>query len=124
MLESHDLAATVKFYTDTLGFTCDAYEEGWGWASLSLDKVAIMFANPNPHRNLVCCNRLLNAVFVAGSGSTGNVALIEATPTGYNLKGKFAPDYQKGASWAHPVIVNGKLYLREQDKLMCYQVGK
>ncbi len=54
----------------------------------------------------------------------GTVALIEATPTGYNLKGKFAPDYQKGASWAHPVIVNGKLYLREQDKLMCYQVGK
>ena len=39
------------------------------------------------------------------------------------LKGTFTPDYQKGASWAHPVVVNGKLYLREQDKLMCYQVG-
>ena len=53
----------------------------------------------------------------------GTVALIEATPAGYNLKGTFTPDYQKGASWSHPVVVNGKLYLREQDKLMCYQVG-
>ena len=25
-------------------------------------------------------------------------------------------------TWAHPVIANGKLYLREQDKLMCYSV--
>ena len=33
-------------------------------------------------------------------------------------------DLAKGNSWAHPVVVNGKLYLREQDKLMCYQVGK
>jgi outer membrane protein assembly factor BamB len=54
----------------------------------------------------------------------GTIALIEATPTEYKLKGNFAPDYQKGNSWAHPVVVNGKLYLREQDKLMCYQVGK
>lgn len=53
----------------------------------------------------------------------GIVALIEATPTEYRLKGSFKPDYQEGASWAHPVVVNGKLYLREQNKLMCYQVG-
>jgi outer membrane protein assembly factor BamB len=54
----------------------------------------------------------------------GTVALIEATPTEYKLKGTFTPDYQQGNSWSHPVVVNGKLYLREQDKLMCYQVGR
>ena len=54
----------------------------------------------------------------------GTVALIEATPTEYRLKGSFGPDYQKGASWSHPVVVNGKRYLREQDRLMCYQVGQ
>ena len=54
----------------------------------------------------------------------GKVALIEATQTEYKLKGSFTPDYQKGNSWSHPVVVNGKMYLREQDKLMCYQVGK
>jgi len=52
----------------------------------------------------------------------GKVALIEATPSEYRLKGSFKPAYQKGNSWAHPVVANGKLYLREQDKLMCYKL--
>lgn len=52
----------------------------------------------------------------------GVLGLIEATPTEYRLKGSFTPAYQQGKSWAHPVIANGKLYLREQDKLMCYDI--
>lgn len=53
----------------------------------------------------------------------GTVALIQATPKGYELKGTFEPDYQEGKTWAHPVVVDGKLYLREQDKLMCYDIS-
>jgi hypothetical protein len=53
----------------------------------------------------------------------GLVALIEATPEEYRLKGTFMPDFQKRESWAHPVVVDGKLYLREQEKLMCYDVS-
>jgi len=52
----------------------------------------------------------------------GVLALIEATPDEYRLKGTFKPAYQQGRSWAHPVISDGKLYLREQDKLMCYNI--
>ncbi|MBX3439449.1 MAG: polyvinylalcohol dehydrogenase, partial [Planctomycetaceae bacterium] len=52
----------------------------------------------------------------------GVLALIQATPDEYVLAGTLQPAYQKGASWAHPVVVNGRLYLREQDKLMCYDV--
>ena len=54
----------------------------------------------------------------------GTVALIEATPKKYNLKGTFKPAYQEGKTWAHPVVVDGKLYLREQDKMMCYSLKK
>ena len=50
----------------------------------------------------------------------GTLALIEATPEGYQLNGSFTPVYQEGKTWSHPVVVDGKLYLREQDKLMCY----
>jgi len=25
-------------------------------------------------------------------------------------------------SWSHPVILDGKLYLREQDNILCYDV--
>lgn len=53
---------------------------------------------------------------------SGELAAIEATPKGYQLKGVLKPAYQKGRSWAHPVVLNGKLYLREQDKLMCYDL--
>ena len=54
----------------------------------------------------------------------GVVALIEATPTEYKLKGEFTPAFQEGNSWAHPVIYEGKLYLREQDSLMCYDIAE
>ena len=54
---------------------------------------------------------------------SGDVALIEATPSGYKLKGSFRPAYiSKNPCWAHPVVVGGRLFLREQDKLMCYDV--
>jgi len=52
----------------------------------------------------------------------GVIGLISATPDGYRLNGEFTPEYQEAESWSHPVVVDGKMYLREQDKLMCYDV--
>ncbi len=50
----------------------------------------------------------------------GSVALIEATPEEYRLKGNFnIPDVQD-PSWPHPVIAGAKLFLREQDRLYAY----
>jgi outer membrane protein assembly factor BamB len=50
------------------------------------------------------------------------MALIEATPKGYNLKGSFRLASKLGESWPHPVIHAGKLYIRDQDVLLCYDV--
>lgn len=53
----------------------------------------------------------------------GTVVLIEASPTGFKEKGRFEqPDRSDKNSWPHPVIANGKLYLRDQDILLCYDV--
>jgi outer membrane protein assembly factor BamB len=61
-----------------------------------------------------------NVIFRYGSGE---VALIEATPAGYKLKGSFKPDYiGPEKCWSQPVVIGGRLYLRDQDKLMCYDV--
>lgn len=53
----------------------------------------------------------------------GVVALVEATPDGYQLQGTLTPEFQEDRSWAHPVVVDGKMYLREQDKLMRYALS-
>jgi outer membrane protein assembly factor BamB len=53
----------------------------------------------------------------------GLIALIEATPVEYRLKGTFTPEYTEGKNWAHPVVCDGKLYLRQKDRLMCYDVA-
>ena len=55
---------------------------------------------------------------------SGAVALVEATPLEFKLKGVFKPEVQIKESWAHPVVCNGKLYLREQNTLMCYEIAK
>lgn len=53
----------------------------------------------------------------------GTMALIEANPTKFNLKAKFKLPYDSGKpSWPHPIIANGRLYIREQDVLMCFDV--
>jgi len=54
---------------------------------------------------------------------SGPVALIEANPKEFTFKGAFTPDEVNGKAWAHPVVVAGKLYLRDQDTLMCYDIA-
>jgi len=52
----------------------------------------------------------------------GLVVLVEATPEGYREHGSFEiPDVDL-PSWPHPVIANGRLYLREQGTLFVYDV--
>ncbi len=54
----------------------------------------------------------------------GAVALIEATPEGYKEKGRFTqPGFGKPMTWPYPVVVGKKLYLRDQDQLLCYDVA-
>ncbi len=53
----------------------------------------------------------------------GVMALIDATTDGYQLDGQFKIATVNGKSWPHPVISNGKLYLRDQADLHCYDIS-
>jgi outer membrane protein assembly factor BamB len=62
-------------------------------------------------------------------GENGDAALVAATPEGYHEKGRFTPPNQPQhlhgpmeKSWAYPVVANGRLYLRDQGTLWCYEV--
>ncbi len=53
----------------------------------------------------------------------GVVGLVEASPAGYQEKSRFnLPDRTDSPSWTHPVVANGRLYLRDQQNLFCYDV--
>lgn len=61
----------------------------------------------------------------------GTMALTEATPEWHNVQSSFkipsgsAPGGGRRSgspSWSHPVVTGGKLYLREGDKIFCYDV--
>jgi outer membrane protein assembly factor BamB len=69
-------------------------------------------------------------LYVRGQGGSGfgketqpEVALVEATPDGYREKGRFKqPGHGGRPAWPHPVVANGRLYLRDGKVLLCYDV--
>lgn len=69
-----------------------------------------------------------DGMFYCLDEGSGAVALIEASPNGWSEKGRFKLDPQsairnpQGRIWTHPVVVNGRLYLRDQDLIYCYAV--
>ncbi|MCE9603347.1 MAG: PQQ-like beta-propeller repeat protein [Planctomycetia bacterium] len=52
----------------------------------------------------------------------GEMALIKADPEKYELVSQFKLASVKGKSWPHPVIVDGKLFIRDQETLLCYDI--
>jgi outer membrane protein assembly factor BamB len=50
------------------------------------------------------------------------LALAAASPTGYQEKGRFSIPDKGLPSWAHPVVSGGRLYVRNQDSLVAYDV--
>jgi outer membrane protein assembly factor BamB len=53
----------------------------------------------------------------------GTMLLIEPDPKKYIEHGRFEqPDRSSQPAWPYPVIANGKLYVRDQDVLLCYDV--
>lgn len=52
----------------------------------------------------------------------GTMALIQASPKKFVLKSKFMPVSHRAEGWPHPAIAEGRLYLRDQDVLMAYDI--
>lgn len=102
-------------YSDGPGWTCQDFKTGelvWS-EKKALGKGAIAYADGH---------------FYCLDESTGNVALIDASATGWKEESRFKLDPQttirspKGHIWTHPVISNGRLYLRDQDLIFSYAV--
>jgi len=65
-----------------------------------------------------------NRIYV--HGDSGEVGLVELDANRYREKGRFTPpnppDRGQAKAWAYPVVANGRLYIRDQNSLWCYDV--
>jgi outer membrane protein assembly factor BamB len=79
----------------------------------------IMWQNPSVGKGALCSAD--GNLYVRGE--KGDVALVEATPEGYREKGRFSqPERSDKPAWPYPIIANGRLYLRDQERLFSYDV--
>jgi outer membrane protein assembly factor BamB len=87
--------------------TCMEFETGNVlWRDRSVGKGALTYADGH--------------LYLLGEGNTAGLA--EATPAGYREKGRFPIPDSGLPSWAHPVVCDGKLWLRNQGWLACFDV--
>ncbi len=53
----------------------------------------------------------------------GTVDLVPATPDGFKPASRFElPDRRGNDYWAHPIVCNGRLYLRHDDQIYAYDI--
>jgi outer membrane protein assembly factor BamB len=99
----------VYGHADDKGWTCQDFKTGVAkWQSNTPGKGSIVYADGR---------------FYLRTEDKGTVVLIEATPDGFREHGRFEqPDRSDKKAWPYPVIAAGKLYLRDQDVLLCYDV--
>lgn len=100
-------------HSDTRGWVCQEFATGREvWSERSkVGKGSILYADGHLYLR-------------EEDKGKSNVVLIEATPAGYREKGRFEQPHHSGKEpWPHPVIANGKLYLRDQDILLCYDLN-
>ena len=53
---------------------------------------------------------------------TGDLCLIEATPEEFRLVAKVRKVLNGKNNWVTPALVDGRLYLRDDEKVVCYDV--
>jgi outer membrane protein assembly factor BamB len=99
----------VYGHADDKGWTCQDFKTGAAkWQYNQLGKGSLIYADRR---------------FYLRAEDKGTIVLIEASPAGYKEHGRFEqPNRSDKKAWPYPVISHGRLYLRDMDTLLCYDV--
>ncbi|HEY5912810.1 MAG TPA: PQQ-binding-like beta-propeller repeat protein [Verrucomicrobiae bacterium] len=98
------------------------HSDSKGWVCLNLKTGDLAWNEKSKQQKGSIC-AADGMLYLRSEAGQGTVVLAEATPTGFVEKGRFnQPGRTEKNSWPHPVVANGKLYLRDQDALLCYDV--
>ncbi len=95
---------------------------GGGWVCLDWKTGKKMYAEQGVGKGSLTCAEGMLYTFSENEGKRG-VGLVEATPESHKLVSRFQlPAGGKGPTWPHPVVCNGRLYLRHGDLLFAYDI--
>lgn len=103
-------------HSDSVGWVCQNLETGeevWNEDGKNGSKGSLTYAD--------------GMLYCLQEGS-GDCVLAEASPAGWKEVSRFKLDPQtkqrsdRGKIWTHPVISNGRLYLRDQEIICCYDI--
>jgi len=97
---------------------CVYGNHGDRWVCLDLRTGAPKWAERGVGKGSLCWADGMLYLF---SERGGQAALATCSPAGLEIKGKVKVDGE-GPSWAHPVVIGGRLYLRYDTTLYCFDV--
>jgi len=81
----------------------------------------IMWSERQPGKGSVVCAD--GRLYCRSEAGAGTIYLVDATPNEYVERGRInPPDRTRESAWPHPVIANGKMYIRDQESLVCFDV--
>lgn len=91
---------------------------GAGWVCLDLKTGAKKWSAQGVGRGSPCYADGMLTLFGENGSQMG---LATCSPAGLEMRGTFSVA-GSGASWAHPIAIGGRLYVRYNDNLYCYYV--
>ena len=91
---------------------------GGGWTCLDLRTGKKQWTEHAVGKGSLCWADDMLYLFSEGQG---NAALATCSPEGLQIKGRVKVNGE-GPSWAHPVVIGGRLYLRYDTTLYCFDV--
>ena len=89
------------------------------WVCLDWDSGKVMY-----EKEWICKGSITYAdgMLYCYEEKEGTVALVKASPEGFDIISSFEVSKGTGKHWAHPVVCDGRLYIRHGDALMVYDI--
>ena len=99
------------------------HSDSRGWVCMDFKTGALVWSKPGVGKGSL--TSVDGKLICRSEGSRGTIALVEASPEGYKELGRFdQPERSLKQAWPHPVVANGRLYIRDMDNLLCFDVKK
>ena len=102
------------------GSTFDGIPKG-DWVCLDWDSGQVMYkAKWNGNKGSII---YADGMLYCYDENIGDVALVKASPKGFDIVSTFRVTEGDGQHWAHPALSDGRLYIRHGNALMAYDIA-